>query len=206
MEKADRTLDPILLQVPMRRAYGNTILNVALRATLSVSAGCDQSSSCIARKSDAKPFHFLSGFLGAIALAAAGQVKSDTFTAIVIGSAREPVEVSKLTRSLTVFSPGQARKYLTELAEDMFSGTNNYFLPIEAIKAIVQKKAKAGGKWPRGREMLDAIEAVRENEFNHCRSDYGPVRYPRDYPAPPVDEIKRMIKRRFEPIISIFGG
>ncbi len=204
-DRADVVLDPIRLEVPMRRRGSVRRLRVALRATLSVSGALDKSIICVARKSDAEPHHFLNGFLAAFALAAAGKINSARFDSIVLGASDESADPVKLVRTLTVPSPEQAKEYLTQLAEDIFSGQNNYFLPIEAVRDILKLKRKKGGIWPSSREIADAIENFRENDLIPCRSNYGPIRDPRQYPAPNPGDVKQIIKRRFGPIIAIFG-
>jgi exodeoxyribonuclease V gamma subunit len=204
MSAADRILEPIILNVPMHRASGDTILRVALRGTVTVSARRDKSINCIARNRGARLGDFLAGYLTALALAAAGETRADRFDAIVIGGAEDGIERAKLTRGMKIPSRAAALQYLGQLAEDIFSGQNHYFLPLEAVEEIVEKRN--GLKWPGLREVTDIIESLRENEFARLRSDYGPVRNPRDYPAPPPNQALAIIKRRFEPIISIFGN
>jgi exodeoxyribonuclease V gamma subunit len=202
--QADGVLESIVLDVPMRRSSGDTILRVALRGMVTVSARRDQSINCIARNSGgAKAGDFLTGYLAAIALAAAGQTQTESFEVIVVGGAKDGTEPRKLARKLKIPSRKDALAYLTALAEDIFSGKNHYFLPIEAVEEIV--KNRTARKWPGRREVTDIIESLRENEFAPCRSDYGPVRNPRDYPAPPPAEAIAIIERRFSPIVSIFG-
>jgi hypothetical protein len=187
----------------MRRRDGDIKLRVALRGMVSVSGGRDQSINCIVRESGAMPYHFLAGFLGAIALAATGETQARHFDAIVVGSPKGGVDPARLSRRLRITPAEEARAYIAALAADLLSSGNYYFLPFEAVAEIVEKKG--GGRWPGPREITDIIETLRENEFARCRSDYGPIRNPRDYPAPPPDEVIAIIKRRFQPIISIFG-
>ena len=97
----------------------------------------------------------------------------------------------------------EAIAYLELLAADIFSGENTYFLPIEAVERIVaERKDKC---WPGSLRIRYLIETLRENEFAHCRSDYGPVRNAREYPAPHPDDVIKIIERRYRPILSIFG-
>ena len=201
---ADRILEPIVLDVPMRRPSGDTMLRVALRGTATVSANRDKSIICIVRNSGAKPGDFLSGCLAAIALTAAGESRAEHFDAIVVGDPDDPTDAAKLVRRLRIPSRADAIAYLTGLAEDLFSASNHYFLPLEAIEKIVKKKKE--GKWPGDDQIRDIIDELRENDFAPCRSDYGPIRNPRDYPAPPSQTVRAIIERRFSRIITIFGG
>jgi exodeoxyribonuclease V gamma subunit len=204
-DQADCIVDAVLLDVPMRRSSASTNLRIALRGTVAVSARRDKSINCVARKDGAKPYHFLGGLLGAIALAAAGETRARRFDSIVLGASDGSADADQLTRSFKMLSGDEARTYLTDLVEDIFSGKNNHFLPIDAIAKIIQDKIK-DGHWPRPRQMIDAVEYFRENDMVPCRSNYGPIRNPRDYPVPPAAEIKKIIKRRFGPIMTIFGA
>ncbi len=201
--QADRVLPSIVLDVTVPRSAGNMTVRISLRATVIVSPDRDKSINCIARNTAAKSSDFLAGFLAAFALAAAGETWAERFEAIVVGSPEDDTERTRLVRSLKVPGRDQALAYLTVLAQDIFSGKNHYFLPIEAIEKI--NKERAGRKWPTSRKITGIIEDLRENEFARCRSDYGPIRNPRDYPAPPPAMVLEIIKRRFEPIITIFG-
>jgi exodeoxyribonuclease V gamma subunit len=200
---ADRILPAIAVDIGVPRAGATMTVRIGLRALITVSPQHHQSINCIARNSGSRTGDFLSGFLAAIMLAAAGENRARSFEAVVLGGADDGIEPAKLIRSLPAFSRDQALNYLTALAEDIFSAKNHYFLPIEAVEEIV--KRKEGKKWPNAREITERIEILRENEFGPCRSDYGPVRNPRDYPVPPPAQVIAIIERRFVPIISIFG-
>ena len=199
---ADVTLPPIILDVPMPRRSGETMLRVRLSGTVSVSARRDKSIRCIVRASGAKPGDFLEGFLGALALAAAGQTSTDSFTAIVAGGSEDQTAPGKFTRELRLPSADVARAYLTLLAEDLFSADNHYFLPIEAVAGVLKKFD--GKKAPSHREIRDIVEDLRENEMAPCRSDYGPIRNPRSFSPPPPATVLKIIQRRFDPIRTIF--
>jgi len=201
--EADRVLPPILLDVKMRRLAGDTAVRVSLRGTVAVAPRRDKSIRCIARASGAGPKDFLEGFLGAIALAAAGETSARSFQAIAVGSSGDGADQVKITRELKVPSAAKAREYLTALADDLFSANNHYFLPIDAV-AEVFKKARKGNRVT-DRLIWEIIEDLRDNEFSHCSSDYGPIRNPRFYSPPPPRQVKEIIKRRFDPIQTIFG-
>jgi hypothetical protein len=201
---ADQTLPAIILEVPMHRRAGDTIVRVSLRGTINVSPRRDASIHCIARNSGAGPRDFLAGFLGAIALAAIGETNRKHFDAIAVGGAEDETEPSKLMRRLQIPSREQARSYLSALAEDLFSGANHYFLPIEAVEKIFDKTG--GAKTAKTRVIWAAIEDVRDNDFAHCRSDFGPIRNARTYTAPPPAAVREIIKRRFDLIRAIFGA
>jgi hypothetical protein len=200
---ADKTLPPILLDVPIARPAGNRVVRISLRATMNVSPQRNMSIRCLARNTGARPRDFLEGFLGAMALAAVGETASKGFDAIVIGAAQDGVEPLKLTRRLPVPTADKAREYLASLAADLFSGSNHYFLPIEAVEAVLKKTG--GRKAAPHREIRGAIEDLRDNEWHPCSSDYGPIRNARTYGPPPSGAVLEIMRRRFDPIKAIFG-
>jgi hypothetical protein len=178
-------------------------LSVSLRGTFVISPERDRSITCIASDGKAQPRNFLEGFLVAFALAAAEETRGAVFEAIAIGGAKDEKEPTKLVRRLKVPSPAGARAYLTALAEDLFARNNHYFLPLEAVEIVV--KERHGKKPGDHRKIWEAIETIRDNDFYRCRSDYGPIRNPRDYSALPPAKVIDIVKRRFDPIIGIFG-
>jgi hypothetical protein len=199
---ADVVVPPIMLDVRMRRPSGETTLRLRLSGTVTVSQRRDKSIRCIARSSGAKPGDFLEGFLGAFALAAAGQTSADLFTAVVAGGNEDQTNKARLTRELRLPATDAARAYLTSIAEDLFSADNHYFLPLEAVAGVLKKYD--GKKPPAHREIRDIIEDLRDNEMAPCRSDYGPIRNPRSFSAPLPARVLEIIRRRFDPIRSIF--
>ena len=66
-------------------------------------------------------------------------------------------------------------------------------------------KKIAGQKEPRHREIWEMIEDLRENDMAPCRSDYGPIRNPRSFSPPPPAVVLEIIRRRFDPIRTIFS-
>ncbi len=200
--EADRVLPPIILDVKMRRLAGDMPVRVSLRGTVAVSPQRNRSIRCIARASGAGPRDFLEGFLGAIALAAAGETNARNFQAIAVGSPGDSTDEVKITRELKMLSAGKACEYLTALANDLFSANNYCFLPIDAVAELYKRTGKAK---PTDRLIWDTIEELRDNDFHPCSSDYGPIRNPRLYRPPPPREVKEIMKRRFDPIRAIFG-
>jgi hypothetical protein len=102
-------------------------------------------------------------------------------------------------RDYTPPSQKEAREYLTVLARDLLTETNDYFMPIEAVAATFEKK-----KWL-PEEIEQEIASVRELDFHRCRSDYGPVRNAREFRICGGADAKEIIKRRFMPISAIFA-
>src|SRR5208282_6883358 len=108
--------------------------------------------------------------------AAAGETNARNFQAIAVGSPGDGTDQDKLTRELKVPSAAKARAYLTALADDLFSASNHHFLPIDAVGKVYEKNRK--GNRVTDRLIWEIIEDLRDNEFSHCSSDYGPIRNP----------------------------
>jgi hypothetical protein len=53
--------------------------------------------------------------------------------------------------------------------------------------------------------LIEAVERTLLNNPPPCSSDYGPVRNPRDFDPPGEEEIEKIVARRFDPIIRVFG-
>ncbi len=193
-----RSLDPIILRVDFNRADGRRVTSIELRgSTGPVSPRMDRSMKLIARD-DVRIGDYLEGALGAIVLAAAGEKMPPKFTAMVVGGdikkARDNI------RTIRLPSQADARAYLARLAIDLLSGGNDYFLPFEAVAAMLRNGIDADAVIER------AIFKVRTSDRAPCRSDYGPVRKEkaRGFRAP-LDEIKDgLIARRFGPLMAIF--
>lgn len=195
--EVERSLDPIILDVDFTRADGRRVTSIELRGLIgAVSPRTDRSLKLIARKT-ATAADFLEGALGAIVLAAAGEKMSPEFIAIVAGGDNE--KAANYTRTISLPTQAQARAYLAQLAIDLLSGGNDYFLPIEAVEAVLRSRIEID-------TVIDgAIRAVREKDRTSCRSDFGPVRTPRKFRAP-IDEIKQgLIERRYGPLMGIFA-
>jgi hypothetical protein len=148
-------------------------------------------------RDESKPKYFLSPILTAIVLAASGELKDRSFRAVLIGRGKQKawhrsIVLGSLTEEI-------AREYLSNLIGDMLLERNHYFLPIEAIE-------RADKELMRGRdnEILDAINDFREDEFASCSSDFGPIRNARRFEPPKLEEVRRIIDRRFRLIHAIF--
>lgn len=191
----DQALEPLVLDVDFTRADGRRVTSIELRGRVGpVSPRLDRSYKLIARK-NVYAADFLEGAVGAIVLAATGSKMPRNFVAVVLGGE----EKKRVTFERMLAVPGQdvARTWLAQLATDLLGGGNDYFLPIEAIDAVMRK--------PRVQTEIDrAIRALREKEGGSCKSDFGPVRDARTFRIP-IDEIAHgLIERRFGPLIAIF--
>jgi exodeoxyribonuclease V gamma subunit len=193
----ESVLDPIVLDVDFTRTDGRRVTSIELRGRVGpVSPRIDRAFKLIARD-DVKLPDFLEGGFGAIVLAAAGAKMPREFIVMVLGG-KDKKKPNNL-RAIPIPTQTEARAYLTRLATDMLSGDNDYFLPIEAVEAVVKH-----GTIPIDSVIADAIQSVSGNERGYCRSDYGPVRYGRKYRMP-VHEIKEgLIERRYGPLMTIF--
>ncbi len=194
----DRAIDPVILEVDFTRADGRRVTSIELRGIVGpVSQQRDKSIKLISRKA-VYTADFLDGALGAIVLAAAGEKMFPEFIALVVGGDDDVVTLAKYTRRLRPPAPAEARDYLAQLATDLLSGVNDYFLPIDAIEKLMKIEVLTDAS------IDDAVRAIRDKDSQKCRSDYGPVRNPRDFRVP-LDEIKRgIIPRRYGPLIDIF--
>ncbi|MGH7932368.1 MAG: hypothetical protein ACREQN_04275, partial [Candidatus Binataceae bacterium] len=199
--EVDRTLPPLILDIDLKRPDGTPIHGVRIRGRIGpLSPKLDRSIRCVAG-ARAKATDFLDGFLAAIVLSAAGQKMPERFIAIAVGGNKDELNEGKYTRGFRPLSQPDACKYLATLVQDMLSGHNDYFLPIEAVEAI---QKIAGRRAVSDREIKDAIETLRDSEWTTCRSDFGPVREARNFPPCPAKEARAIIRRRFEPLKEIF--
>jgi exodeoxyribonuclease V gamma subunit len=196
--EVQRSIDPIILDVDFNRTDGRRVTSIELRGRVGpVSPKMDRSYKLIARDK-VKVTDFLEGALGAIVLAAAGEMMLPTFTTMAIGG--EHQKDGDDTRTIRLPTQTEARDYLKRLAIDLLSGANDHFLPIEAVEAIVRDRNKADAvlEW--------SIDKVRWKDRLSCRSDFGPVRKDkaRQFRAP-LDEIEAgLIDRRYGPLLPIF--
>jgi exodeoxyribonuclease V gamma subunit len=193
--EVETSLDPIVLEVDFVRADGRRVTAIELRGRIGpVSPRMDRSFKLVARK-DVKVADFLDGGFGAIALAAAGAKMPAEFMATVLGG--EIKKKPNHTRTILMPSRAEARVYLTQLATDLLRAGNDYFLPIEAVEAVLRRRDG------RDSAIVKAIRSVSGRQPPACKSDYGPVRYARSFRAP-IDEIKSgLIERRFGPLMAI---
>lgn len=194
--EVERSLDPIILGVDFVRADGRRVSSIELRGRIGpVSPKMDHSFKLIARDA-VMVADFLEGGLSAIVLAAAGAKMPSEFIAMVLGG--DGKKRTHNTRTIPIPTRAAARAYLTQLAIDLLSAGNDYFLPIEAVAAVLPHRHE------NRMAISSAIRAVSEKKPPACKSDYGPVRYAREFRAP-IDEIKdALIERRFGPLMAIF--
>ncbi len=199
----DRTLPAITLRVRVKKPESAAWPRVKLQGRVGpVSPGLDTSIRCVAGKR-AKAKDFLEGFVGAIALAAAGEEMPSRFTALAVGGAKDGggagQDGGEPARSFRPPSADEARDYLGRLAEDLLSGDNDYFLPVEAVEKALAQASEGDDA------LAEALEQVRGNERERCGSDYGPIRNARRFPAPDPARVRALIERRFGPILGIFN-
>jgi hypothetical protein len=145
-----------------------------------------------------KPKDFLPAFLNAILLAATGANLPERFRAIVIGA--QSTKQSEFIREFAPMDRDSALGFLTTVVGDLLSTGNDYFLPIEAVAEVVKELHKP----PNRRELVEAVERIRFDDFSKSSSEYGPVRNAASFNPPDEEEIAKIVKRRFNPIIGIF--
>ncbi|HVA80446.1 MAG TPA: exodeoxyribonuclease V subunit gamma [Candidatus Binataceae bacterium] len=199
---AQEILPYLALEVPVRIADGKPITRrVRLHGGLGrFSPGLEAALQGVARK-DARAKHFLPLFLNTIVLEAAGQPAAQQISAILLGAQADKKKPPPWIRTAAALGKDRAIQYLTAIASDLLSGPHDYFLPIEAaemyFKAVRKNHSLAG--------LVAMIETLRDNERHSCSSEYGPLRRWRELEPPATAKIKEILKRRFGPIVAIFG-
>jgi exodeoxyribonuclease V gamma subunit len=194
----DRTLPEIAIEIDATRADNTLIHIVNLHGRVGpVSADSSRWLRCVAGKK-AKPTDFLDGFLTAIVLSAAGETMPLDFLAIAVGGDDDGENIKKFSRSFKPPTQAKALEYLGLLTRDLLSDQNHYFLPIEAVREIISRGLT------KDREIQDAVEGIRDNEFASCRSDFGPVADARSFPSYPPRDVSTIINRRFGLLKAIF--
>ncbi len=210
-EAANRSLPAIHLNVPRRAADGSALrrsdgspVSVAVSlhgrlSRLSATLGC---ALHLVARDRATPRDFLGPFIWALALRAAGVLDGDCFETVVIAvSEHGQGQASKKTLALP--TPQAALAYLTDSADDLLSGRAEYFLPIEAVAAVLSHLRPADAKHQGS--LRDIIRRLREDERLPVSSASGPVRNARRFPPPKSDdEVQEIIERRFGPFRQIF--
>jgi exodeoxyribonuclease V gamma subunit len=196
----DRALDPITLEVDIVRADGRRVTAIELRGMVGpVAPQLDKSIKLIAR--EARTADFLDGLFAAIVLAAAGEKMPAEFIALVVGGKKDAMTAARFTRRIHLPTRAEARTYLTQIAVDLLSGANDYFLPFEAVENLLRIEALSDAS------IEDAVCAIRDTgpPPPYCKSDFGPVRNAREYRVP-FEEIKQgLIPRRYGPLTEIFA-
>ena len=196
---AGEILAPIALNANVRRRDGSIVTQrVSLYGTLrTVSPDSGAAIACVLHKK-VTPKDFLPAFLSAILLAATGANLPARFRAIVIGT-----QSTKQSEFISEFAPmdrDSALGFLTTVVGDLLSTGNDYFLPIEAVAEVVKELHKP----PNRRELVEAVERIRFDDFSKSSSEYGPVRNVASFDPPEEEEIAKIVARRFNPIIGIF--
>jgi len=192
-------LAPIALNANLRRHDGTTVTQrVSLYGTLrTVSPESGAAITCVLHKK-VRPKDLLPAFLNAIVLAATGATLPERFRAIVIGT--PSTKQSEFIREFRPMDRDSALGFLSTVVGDLLSTGNEYFLPIEAVAEVVEELRKP----PNRRDLVEAVERIRFNEFSKSSSEYGPVRNAASFDRPDEEEIVKIVARRFDPIIGIF--
>ena len=195
--QADRLVDAIALDVEVKRpgaAPYKQRVNLYGRVQ-NVSPKLDAVMQEVARK-DLAAKHVLPLVMESIALCAAGEAIDPNFRVIIVGDVDGPAWV----RQFAPMSREAARQYLSNLASELLSGGTNYFLPIEAVADVVAAQRKGKD------EIVEQVEAWRDDVEHYCSSDSGPLRKTsaHDFEPPKLDQLIAIIHERFLPIAGIF--
>jgi exodeoxyribonuclease V gamma subunit len=196
---AGEILAPIALNANVRRRDATTVTQrVNLYGTLrTVSPESGAAINCVLHKK-VKPKDFLPAFLSAIVLAATGAKLPERFRAIVIGT--QSAKQSEFIREFPPMDRDSALAFLSIVVGDLLSTGNDYFLPIEAVEKVVEELHKP----PNRRDLVEAVERIRLDDFSKSSSEYGPLRNAAGFDPPDEEEIAKIVARRFQPIIGIF--
>ncbi len=196
--KADRLIAEVV--IPLDTGLGGAKHDriVRIHGSLGFVSHSGDASLRLVLRDKPKAKDFLGGFLSGIVLAAAGELDSNQFHAIVVGAGKN--KSWSETRSLARPTAEQARNYLSDLVTDLLFGKNHYFLPIEAVEEVDKEVAR-----DRGGDLLDIIYDLRDNDFARCSSDYGPIRNARRFDPPTLEALIRIMDRRFRLPGAIFG-
>jgi exodeoxyribonuclease V gamma subunit len=100
-----------------------------------------------------------------------------------------PEAEARLLRPVT---QTQAREYLGALASELVRDVHPYFLPCEAVLHWKKSASK-----PDARGVRDSVLMLRDDNWTHFLSDYGPIPGPKDYPVPSEQVATEIVTRRF---------
>jgi len=192
-------LAPVALNAELRRHDGSIVTQrVSLYGTIrGASPELGAAINCVLHQ-NVKPKDFLPAFLNAIVLAASGVKLPERFRAIVVGT--QSTKPNEWIREFPPIDREPALAFLATIAGDLLSAGNDYFLPIEAVAEVVKELGKPANR----RDLVEAVERVRFNDFSRSSSEYGPVRIASSFDPPDEEEIAKIVARRFQPIIGIF--
>ena len=90
--------------------------------------------------------------------------------------------------------------FLSTVVGDLLSTGNIIFCRSRRLR----KSSRNCDKPENNRDLVEAVERVRFNEFSKSSSEYGPVRNATSFDPPDEEEIAKIVARRFRPIIGIF--
>ncbi|MGD0290840.1 MAG: exodeoxyribonuclease V subunit gamma [Candidatus Binataceae bacterium] len=197
--EVDRAIDPIILDVELVRTDGRRVTAIELRGLIGpVSPQIDKSLKLIARGA-ANSADFLDGALAAIVLAAAGEKMPAEFLMVVAGGDKDAGAPARYARRMRPPIQAEARDYLKQIAVDLLSDRNDYFLPIEAIEELVKLDDRTDAA------IDEAIRTIRDKRPPSCKSDFGPVRNAREFRVPLEELRQNLIARRYGPLMGIFA-
>jgi hypothetical protein len=123
------------------------------------------------------------------ALAASGRSSGPHDAVILAGDGGEPTTVP-----FAALTEQEARAWLGEVVTDLLSRSHAYSLPAEVAFDAVEHRVRSISTHID--EQREKVRAQRGSAYK-VRWSPGPVPHPEDYPAPPEEEARAMIERRF---------
>jgi exodeoxyribonuclease V gamma subunit len=111
--------------------------------------------------------------------------------AIVIRPGRDGSSWSDV-RLFPSIGVAEARAELAALATELLGNVHAYFLPCEAVFSW-KKRADKGEEVG----IRESVLLLRDDNWTHFASEYGPIPDPKDYPVPTEELAAEMVARRF---------
>jgi exodeoxyribonuclease V gamma subunit len=155
----------------------------------------DATSVTLVSRSRVKDKDFLRGFFTHLGLAACGKIAADQpFDVVVVPgkSLKRARKLSKYQKRFAPISQQDAIDYLEAITADFLSGVHAYLMPIEAVFEYFD----ADNETP----FSELVEMQISNRWKTCSSEYGPVREPGRFAAPP--QAAAIIERRYSAFFS----
>ena len=96
--------------------------------------------------------------------------------------------------------PDPALSFLPRSSAICFRRKTTIFCLLTHVAEVVEELLEPANR----RELVEAVERIRLDDFSKSSSEYGPVRNAASFEPPDEEEIAKIIARRFSPIIGIF--
>ncbi len=175
---------PIVLETELQDNGKAKSVRVELYGRLeAVSRGLPGSLTLVAAPKP-REYDAVRGFMDAVVLAASGMAWERPFRTLVNTTDR------MRTTAFAPMSQDEATGYLQHLVEDLFNGSHDYLMPVEAVLRYHRPRNK--------RSVVDLVQDMRRDPYARYRSRYGPVPFPERYAPPTEIEAERMMSSRFD--------